>query len=167
MKYIGNYKDEVDKNWYTECLTITGESMPKNVDSSETVSSKINQKLKDANYNLNNIFWWKITSKDVSFDISKLSWITGYKFNWWISKTMPGNFIPMHSDSIDSKEKNYKRYWVPLQDYTDGHVFIINGKMVTDYKFGDVFLFDSYKDIHGSANISYEPRITLQIWEIF
>jgi hypothetical protein len=50
-----------------------------------------------------------------------------------------------------------------MQDYEPGHIFIYKNELVKDYKAGDVFIYDDSQDIHGAANISYLPRIILQI----
>jgi len=72
--------------------------------------------------------------------------------------------MPMHSDP-HVYERDGTRYWIPLQDYHSGHVFIYNDKLMTDYKKGDVFVFlDSY-DVHGAANIGHQTRLSLLITE--
>jgi len=57
------------------------------------------------------------------------------------------------------------RYWMPLQDYTAGHVFIYKDKMIADYKAGDVYQFDNETDTHGAANIGHTSRIMLLVTE--
>ena len=61
--------------------------------------------------------------------------------------------------------KNCKRYWVPLQDFIPGHVFIYGNSMVANYRRGDVFQYENSQDEHGAANLSFVPRIVLQVTE--
>jgi hypothetical protein len=67
----------------------------------------------------------------------------------------------MHIDTIKEDQKNAKRYWIALEDYKWGHIFLENGENLRDYKQGDCFLFDN--KIHGAANVGLEPKISLQI----
>ena len=49
--------------------------------------------------------------------------------------------------------------------YHQGHIFIINDKLVTDYKAGDVYEYVHEQDTHGAANIGHIPRLVLQVTE--
>ena len=53
----------------------------------------------------------------------------------------------------------------PLQDFIPGHVFIYGNSMVANYKRGDVFQYENSQDEHGAANLSFVPRIVLQVTE--
>jgi hypothetical protein len=76
----------------------------------------------------------------------------------------PGQFTPMHRDphTIDI---NCKRYWIPLQDYELGHIFIYKDQIITNYKKGDVYTYDDANEIHGAVNLGFTPRVILQITE--
>ena len=50
--------------------------------------------------------------------------------------------MPMHTDPHTHDDQNCKRYWVPLQDFIPGHVFIYGNSMVANYKRGDVFQYE-------------------------
>jgi hypothetical protein len=76
---------------------------------------------------------------------------------------LPGNFMPMHVDPHTLYEKNSCRYWMPLQDWKPGHVFMYENEVITDYKAGDVWMYRESGALHGAANIGYTPRLVLQV----
>jgi hypothetical protein len=50
-----------------------------------------------------------------------------------------------------------------MQDYKPGHVFIYENQLFSNYKKGDVFLFESPESIHAAANVGFSPKLTLQV----
>jgi len=98
---------------------------------------------------------------------------------WWFVKLNPGEYQFAHYDAIllgvshhstefinvDSTKKyiNPKRYTMFLQDYELGHVFIYEDKMSANYKKGDIFEWSDPETLHGVANVSFNPRYTLQL----
>jgi hypothetical protein len=82
--------------------------------------------------------------------------------DWWIVKQMPGQFMPLHRDTVNVHDNNY-RFWMPWKNYEAGHVFIHENKFVSGYASGDLFRYDQDNDLHGSVNIGLTPRIVLQI----
>jgi hypothetical protein len=60
-------------------------------------------------------------------------------------------------------EQNSQRYWMPLQDWESGHIFMYENQVVTGYKMGDVWCYTDSTALHGAANIGYTPRIILQV----
>ena len=97
----------------------------------------------------------------VSFDL-KEPWVSS-KYHWWITKMLPGNFMPMHTDPHTLYESNSKRFWMPWQDWQPGHIFMYENKVITDYKAGDVWEYENSAALHGAANIGFVPRIVLQV----
>ena len=77
---------------------------------------------------------------------------------------LPGQYMPMHTDP-HAHDTPCNRYWMPLQNYTAGHVFVYKDEIITGYKAGDVFQFETETDTHGAANISHTPRIMLLVTE--
>lgn len=69
----------------------------------------------------------------------------------------------MHVD-VDKNNK-CRRFWIPLQDYESGHILVMEDELVSNYRKGDVFEFDSPLDYHGSANIGMSTRLVLLITE--
>jgi hypothetical protein len=162
MQLIGNYKTWVDPQWFKLTTELPGKPRPdfnKLLNSFEEEQYQIAQ---NVGYDFSKPLWTIYEKDDIVIDINP-PWCSG-KVTWWITKLMPGQFMPMHSDPF-THESNVKRYWMPLMDYEPGHVFIYKGEMLKDYKLGDLYLFDNATDLHGAANISYSPRIMLQISE--
>jgi len=158
MKYIGNYADWINIEWVHYLLNNEGTPRPKttkaNPDSPEF------RKATSAGYDLTQTYW-----QHYDQDSCPLTFIPPFKTNgklmWWFIKMLPGNFMPMHCDPhvTESGVIDCKRYWIPLQDYEHGHVFIYNKEFITDYKAGDVFMYDDANEIHGACNIGYTPRL--------
>lgn len=163
MKYVGNYEDWIDTNWLTEILALRGDGRPaegQQPNSPEMANEYA--RAKSAGYKDNEIYFWMFDKNNVSFDIPQPPWFTG-KFHWWITKMLPGNFMPMHVDPHTLYEKDSARFWIPLQDWQPGHIFMYENVVVTDYKKGDVFRYDDPNGLHGAANIGFVPRAVLQI----
>lgn len=163
MKFIGNYKKWLNPSWRQTVLDNQGIKSPKDWQSCIN-KNKYYQKSINAGYNFNSCLWHTYEKNILDINITQPPWIKN-KFYWWIIKMNPGQFMPIHSDPKSIKE-NSMRYWIPLQDYTEGHLFIYKNKLITNYAEGDVYRYTNTYDIHGSANIGYEPRVILQITEI-
>lgn len=161
MKYCGRYYFIQDE-WVNEILSKDGQARPRDWPASCAVESAEYKKAIDAGYDLNAVHWWVYEKQDVSFDIVP-PWFEG-PYHWWITKLMPGQFMPMHTDP-HTHNQPCRRYWVPMQDYQPGHVFVLNDEMVTHYKKGDIYTYDHEHDMHGAANIGHVPRIVLQVTE--
>ena len=160
MNYIDNWKKYIPKTLNQEVINTTGQARPRDWPPSSAVESAEYRKAKDAGYNLTETHWWVYEKNDLNIDlIFPLN-----NYHWWITKMYPGQFMPMHTDP-HTHEKPCKRYWIPLQDYIPGHIFIYEGELIKDYKFGDVYEFDVSTDYHGAANIGHTPRISLLITE--
>jgi hypothetical protein len=162
MKLIGNYKTWVDPQWFKLTMELPGKPRPnfnKLINSFEKHQYK---EAEDAGYNFEKSLWTIYEKDDLELDIV-FPWCTG-KTAWWITKLMPGQYMPMHSDPF-THDAVIKRYWVPLMDYEPGHIFIYKDDMIKDYKLGDLYQFDNAIEMHGAANISYSPRIMLQVSE--
>jgi hypothetical protein len=163
MKFIGNYGSWIQDIWNEELLIKEGQARPKDRLSVVDTDTVEYRKIYTAAYNLGSVYWWVYESKDVSFDILP-PWIDHNNFHWWITKLTPGQMMPVHTDP-HTHEQPCKRYWVPLQNYQAGHVFIINDEMISNYSKGDVYEYDDPQAVHGAANISHVPRLVLQVTE--
>lgn len=165
MIYIGNYKDWINSTWIEEILSTTGfegKIVPFSVSNKDRYAEY--ERAVAAGWSLDKVYWWRYTNEVTSFDIKNPPWIDqNHSFTWWIVKQLPGQVQPMHVD-VDKNNK-CRRYWVPLQDYEPGHILINENVLITNYKLGDVYEFDTPLDCHGSANIGMSPRIVLLITE--
>lgn len=86
----------------------------------------------------------------------------------WYSRFLPGQGIPFHIDDneeyLESPTDEIARYVLFLQDWIPGHVFLYQDKKIlTDYKAGDLFLYEDPNEIHAACNLSHSIRVTYQI----
>ncbi len=162
MKFIGNFNSWVDPLWEHKILTTNGQARPRDWPPSTAVESAEYSRYESAGYDLNAVNWWVYEEQDLNLQIT-MPWTTG-NVHWWFTKLMPGQYMPMHTDP-HAHNKPCKRYWMPLQDYIAGHVFVYKDQMITDYKTGDVYQFENETDMHGAANIGHTPRIMLLVTE--
>lgn len=163
MNLIGNYFDWIDPKWIDIIMSDRGYGRPAEGDKPNSPEMELEYaKARTAGYNENDIYFWMFDKHNVNFELPTPPWIDG-KFHWWITKMLPGNFMPLHIDPHTQFEKNSKRYWMPFQDYKPGHIFMYKDTVITNYKAGDVWMYKDAGAIHGSANIGHTPRIVLQI----
>jgi hypothetical protein len=161
MKYVGNY-NFIEESWITEILNTTGQARPRDWPPASAAESAEYKKYQQAGYDLNAVNWWVYEKQDLSFNFN-LPWVKG-DFHWWFTKLYPGQYMPMHTDP-HVYDASCIRYWMPLQDYEPGHVFIYKDSMIKNYKKGDVFQFENQNEIHGAANIGHSTRIMLLVTE--
>jgi hypothetical protein len=158
MIYKGNYSSWIQDKWINYLLNNDGSPRPKtrseNPDSEEFRIATV------AGYDLNNIYWYHYTSSNKTFPISLEIPFENERSNiWWFIKMNPGMFMPMHRDPHTEEEINCRRYWMALQDYEPGHIFIYNKELIVDYKKGDIYMYDDSRELHGACNIGYTPRL--------
>ena len=155
MQYIGNYADWIKPDWIDFLLSSPGYPRPgggRNPDSEEF------KRATAVGYDLTKTYWYIFEPEHLPFDVPPPFPVDG-GFLFWFIKMLPGNMMPMHKDPHAVREKNSKRFWMPLQDYKPGHVFIYEEKLATGYKKGDLFQYDDSHAVHGACNIGWEPRL--------
>ena len=162
MRYQGNYKDWVNPLWEHLVLTRTGQARPRDWPADTAAEANEYKRYKEAGYDLTAVNWWVYEERDLNISIAP-PWTTG-EVHWWITKLLPGQYMPMHTDP-HTHGRSCKRFWVPLQDYHPGHIFMYRDQVMTNYKAGDVYTYIDPTDLHGAANIGHIPRIVLQVTE--
>lgn len=162
MKYIGNYSEWINPEWIDQVMSKDGQGRPRDWTPVYGVEEEAFERADKIGYDMKSVLWWVYEDKDLDIIISP-PWCVG-KIDWWITKLMPGQYMPMHTDPFTHYE-NCVRYWIPLQDYHDGHVFVYKDQMISNYKAGDVYQYDLSTDVHGAANIGHIPRLVLQVTE--
>ncbi len=163
MKFIGNYLNWINPLWLEEVLKSKGTGRPKEGQKPDSLKmEKEYERSRQAGYNENEIYFWMFDCNNLTFNIPQPPFVEG-KYHWWITKMLPGNFMPMHVDPHTAYQKNSQRYWIPLQDWEHGHIFVYKNFMPTNYKAGDVWMYSDPNAIHGAANIGFNPRIVLQV----
>jgi hypothetical protein len=163
---IGNYKDWIDPKWIEYALTEKGWVRPPPADEIiDDYHKRVYQNAFDHGYERDRLHFLYFKNKNFPFDI-KPPWVTSDNYYWWIVKMLPGQFMIMHRDpDTEGNPTRIKRYWMPWQDYESGHIFIHNDCLISNYKKGDVFVYNTQDDEHGSCNIGYTPRLVLQVTE--
>ena len=162
MKYMGNFKEHIKQEWIDELFMNVGTPRPSHGKKPNSIEEEREyERARLAGYKDDATYFYMFDKHNVSFNL-ELPFITD-KYHWWATKMLPGNFMPMHIDPHTMFEQNSKRYWLPLQDWQPGHVFMYENQVITDYKMGDLWTYSSSTALHGAANIGFTPRIVLQI----
>lgn len=162
MKYLGNYKPWIKQEWIDKTLSQPGQARPRDWSPMNDVERQEYNKYQLSGYDLSAINWWVYEEKDLGLTIDP-PWCKG-TIHWWITKLLPGQFMPMHTDP-HTHDLDCLRFWIPLQDYEPGHVFVYNDQVMTGYLAGDVYSYIKSTDLHGAANIGHSPRLVLQVTE--
>lgn len=158
MIFIGNYKEWIDQDLIKFMKNNNGTARPgggTNPDSEEF------RKAKEHGYDLTQTYWYIYEKNTLPFNIS-LPFENRVDFNWWGIKMNPGNFMPIHRDphTFDPTYFNCKRYWMALQDWEHGHIFMYNKEVLVDYKQGDIFQYPDAQEIHCACNIGNNVRLS-------
>jgi hypothetical protein len=162
MRYIGNFKDWIDEVWLSEIQNARGTARPSEGKKPDSIEEDAEyQRARNAGYKDSDTYFYMFDKNTVSFKL-QVPWLTGNS-HWWITKMLPGNFMPMHTDPHTLYEPNSKRFWMPWQDWQPGHIFMYENRVITDYKAGDVWEYENSAALHGAANIGFVPRIILQV----
>lgn len=159
MKYLDNYRTWIKQEYIDFLLSNNGTPRPNGGKNPDCEEFRI---APTVGYDMSATWWYFYDPSDFPFELTP-PFEGNRKWIWWFIKMLPGNYMPMHRDPhvyADDRIKDCKRYWMPLQDYQDGHVFIYDNKMITDYHAGDLYAYDDANAIHGACNIGYTPRLT-------
>jgi hypothetical protein len=161
MKYIGNFKNWIKEEWVTYLLNNHGIPRPNTV--GENPNSEEFKLGPSVGYDLSKTWWYHYSESSCPLKIVPPISVENDYMGWFI-KLLPGGMMPMHRDPhvTESHRQHVKRYWMPLQDYVPGHMFVYNNLFMTDYQAGDLWVYDDSNEIHGCANIGYTPRLTFQ-----
>jgi len=91
-------------------------------------------------------------------------------FAWGFYKLSPGKWIPPHVDHFENYARFYnitdkskiKRALIFLEDWKPGHTFMLNNKLVLNWKAGDCYTW-KHNTKHWGGNFGVEQRYTLQL----
>lgn len=161
MKYIGNFKSWINKDWLEYLLHTDGVARPNTLN--ENPDSEEFRIAPSVGYDLSKTWWYHYSEKSCPLIVEPPINVKN-EYMWWFIKLLPGGMMPMHRDPhvTESDVTNVTRYWMPLQDYVPGHVFVYNNVFMSDYRAGDLWTYEDPNEIHGACNISYTPRLTFQ-----
>lgn len=161
MRFVKNVRDWIDPKWIEYLLTHDGAPRPSaggNPDSPEFRAATA------AGYDLTKTYWYHYTFENNTFPCNvEPPFKTELNYMFWFIKMLPGNFMPMHRDPhvTEAGKSNCTRYWIPLQDYEPGHIFVNGTTFLHSYKAGDMWAYTDANEIHGACNIGFTPRLTL------
>ena len=156
MIYLGNYNNWIQQSWINYLLTHDGTKRPSGGHNPDSEEFRI---ATAAGYDLTQTYWHHYDQDSCPLNPGT-PFDTDKELMWWFIKLTPGKFMPMHRDPHTIEFKNPKRYWMPLQDYHEGHIFMYNNQVLVDYKKGDLYEYPNAQEIHGACNIGYTPRLT-------
>ena len=168
MKLLGNYAHWIKQEWIDHILTNDGWGLPRDwgTDQASRVAGMIRlcginacERALAAGYDFGQVKYHVYNKSTSPFDLKFTD--NEDDVEWRFVKLKPGDVMPMHLDS-DIPDYNCRKYWMPLQDYQPGHIFIYEDKLITDYCAGDLWTYDDINALHGACNIGYTPRITFQ-----
>jgi len=163
MKYVGNFADWINPAWINEILRERGVGRPGEGKKPDSLEEELEyKKAMAAGYDPAAIYFYMFDKNSVSFELPKPPFVEN-NFHWWITKMLPGQFMPMHVDPHTLYQTNSRRFWMPWQDYLGGHIFAYEDDIVTNYKAGDVYEYSNPNALHGAANVGLVPRIVLQL----
>lgn len=170
MTYVGNYSHAIPESWMSTILSTTGEIRPnEKMSANSEKNGYLEQQRKtweSAGYQIlgGSIQWEMFFQKNFTDRLrtEQFDFCNGKEIlTWWIPVIRPGKCFPLHHDAFEKSHGNIKRYWIALQDQEWGHIFTYEDKILTNYKRGDVFLFDDV--LHASANVGLTTKATLQL----
>lgn len=168
MKYMGNYSSVLTPSTIFDFITKPGERRP-NEKMSEYYSKNIhndavfNDWMNAGYFESNTIEWFMYYKTDLTelLDLDKIDFLKEYsEYRWWAVKVMPGKCFPGHIDRYQD-QGNVTRFWMAVEDYHWGHIFIHGDQMLHGYKSGDIFEMPDF--IHGAGNIGLFPKLSIQI----
>jgi hypothetical protein len=176
MRIIDNVWHLIKPEWLEYFKTNPGFQFPKDLNLPKNIVADV--LLGDTGWELNQdeLEWYTTKSYDpygvnmegfdnhnCPFDIAKtINFGRPNNAGWWIVRQHPGQYMPWHRDLTCANDGCYT-YWIPLDDWESGHVFVYADKTISHYKKGDVFQFDNTYEWHTGCNIGYSTRTVLQI----
>ncbi len=167
MKYIGNYLDWVTPEVWDVLINTNGDTVPVWQPDKWRGTPMLDHARERARpgYSDNKHFFQQFNKNTKGMEnlISSMPipMVRKY-FSWWFIKLLPGQMQFMHIDPHVETEKDVLRYTMFLSDYHPGHIFTYEKGMITDYKAGDLYLWDDAMSFHGVCNIGFENRYTFQ-----
>lgn len=180
MIYLGNFFKKIPQGLIDTIIQEEGDVTPVYQPDKWIGDKKIEEALKlceTAGYPSLDRKFYQFTSETICMQpyLDKLEWLnlkgTGIiddadydEHHWWFVKYGPGDMQPMHVDPHVVRNTHVIRFTMMLTDFIDGHIFVYNdNQFLKDYKAGDLFQWKDSNNYHGAANISHQPRISLQM----
>lgn len=190
LEYLGNYSHWIKQEWIDYLMANEGYGLPRDAkydqaeDGAGLMEACIENKAPDGTLiNDGDEAWDPQCVCCISYKEKNLPFNPGLPidikcdgFEWFFLKLTPGMVQPIHQDQsvmgrkyvdgIAIPDPNVKRYWMPLQDYARGHLFVYNDELIVNYKKGDLFLHQDETAWHGGGNMGHSTRLTFNftVW---
>jgi hypothetical protein len=156
MIYIGNYERWIKDEWIEYLLNHDGVAL-------HTAIPNCDQEVWD----LNSVSCFSYKKENLPFNLElPVMGLEYTNFKWWFVKYGVGMMQLVHQDAPIKDGLEVRRYWMPLQDYRQGHIFWYEDELIWKYKKGDVFQFKHQGDWQGGGNMGHSTRLTFNftIW---
>jgi hypothetical protein len=167
--YHGNNANWINQQYLNTILDTPGDLRPAPRDEDQTEEWKKNQfdNWYSLGYDMSGAGWSMYYHTNFGLnavtDMPLPIKLTGNTIEWWYVKINPCKTFPMHFDAFKAEAKNFRRFWIPMQNYIPGHIFIYEDKLLDNYKAGDIFEFTNPQAWHGAGNISTTPKVSFQL----
>jgi len=138
MILIGNYNSWIKQEWVDYLTNNDGLHIPRDFPPYKLENSA----LPETGWDLKSVYSILYSTDNTDIVIDHLPWTNSsdIKFYWWVNKLIPSMVYPKIRDSTYLYD-TCCRYWIPLQDYEQGHIFVYEDTLMTGYKRGDVYMY--------------------------
>jgi hypothetical protein len=164
MNCIGNYAHWIKDEWIDYLKNNTGSQLPKEYTDDNRNTDGALAPFTDTEWDPMCVCCIRYESNDFPFTVELPISHEGYKHEYWFIKFPCGMGQPIHQDyNKEGNSVDIKRYWMPLQDYERGHIFIYKDILITGYKKGDLYLYDDPDAWHTAGNFGLHTRLSLNM----
>ena len=161
--YIGNNADWIADEWVDYILNNDGERLPKAIpkDIVEQTCFVGNDDFHGREeWDFNDTVCHSYKQEQFPFKLILPEIEETYTDNeWWFVKYNVGKVQPVHQDFPIEDGLNVNRYWMPVQDFKEGHIFWYEDEQISNYKAGDLFKFHKSDAWHAGGNMGHYTRI--------
>lgn len=160
--YLGNYADWIKDEWITYLLNNNGKPLPKAIPEDKVKSTCFvgqDDFHGREEWNFKDTVCYSYKEEEFPFKIT-LPAVEDYTdCEWWFVKYNVGKVQPVHQDLPIEEGLNVNRYWMPIQDFKEGHIFWYEDEQVSHYKKGDLFKFHKSDAWHAGGNMGHHTRL--------
>jgi hypothetical protein len=166
MEFIGNYNHWIKQEWLDYMLDNDGHFFPRDYPPEEFNTGGGLSALfpEHGEWSRKCVCCITFEKDNLPFNIELPIDTTGYKTEYWFLKIPVGMGQPLHQDYNNPEYTEIIRYWMPLQEYEKGHMFIHDSdKIFTDYRKGDLYRYTDIKMWHTGGNLGQSTRLTFNM----
>ena len=160
---------------WDEILEIDFENLPEHLQYTSTINLEAKEQKRTPTITV------KIRDLDTEFSRNLVKFFESEPYNFRKSDFSlfykpQGSTTPLHSDHhnrlrhlwnmehiVPSRDHDiFKRYWIPLKDWSAGQYFELNGIPLTNWKAGDIYKLKPWLP-HLAADLGHDPGLRLVI----